>query len=223
MIPARISASLMCADPLYLEQTVRSLENSGVEYLHIDVMDGCFVPNFALSADFCRLMKQITSIPLDLHLMITQPEKKIGWFPVGAGNIVSVHAESTRFLKKAIKIVSEQGAVPFIAINPATPFRAIENVIESVKGVLVMCVNPGFAGQKIAPGSFDKIKEIRTALDKAGYENISVEVDGNVSFENAVKMRAAGADLFVAGTSSVFHPSFDIEEGTNRLRKAIVD
>lgn len=216
-----ISVSVMCADPFSLNTTIREFENSGVEWLHIDVMDGHFVPNFTLGTDYIKAMKRDTTIPLDIHLMVENPETVLDWFEFGEKDIVSVHYESTRHLQKVLSAIKARGAKAFVALNPATPLSVLECVMDDIDGVLIMTVNPGFAGQKLIPSTLVKIRELRDYLDIAGYEHIDIEVDGNVSFENARKMSDAGADIFVAGTSSVFNKNWSLSDGVRKLRKSI--
>lgn len=210
----------MCADALNLGSTLKEFEKNGIEYLHIDIMDGAFVPNFTLGTDYCKILKNATSIPLDIHLMIEKPEERLDWFPIGEGDMVSVHAESTRHLQKILKAIKDKGAKAYVALNPATPLCFLEEVLPDIDGVLVMTVNPGFAGQKLVPQTLDKIRRVRKMLDEAGKTDAEIEVDGNVSFENAEKMSAAGANIFVAGTSSVFKKELSLEEGIKMLRDA---
>ncbi|MCQ2484336.1 MAG: ribulose-phosphate 3-epimerase [Clostridia bacterium] len=219
----KISPSMMCADIGNIQGTLADFEKCGIEYLHIDIMDGHFVPNFTLGTDYCKAMKKLTSIPLDIHLMINEPENKLGWFDFGKGDIVSVHVESTAHIQKALNEIKTRGAKPFAAINPGTPINVLDEIVDDIDGVLVMAVNPGFAGQKMVPSALDKIRRVREYLDGRGRKDIEIEVDGNVSFENAVKMKASGANIFVVGTSSVFNSSFTLTEGIERFRKAIGD
>ena len=221
MITSKISPSMMCADLAHLPETLAIFANTNIEYLHIDVMDGHFVENLCLGTDFCRQMRKMSAIPLDLHLMITEPEKKLDWFDIQPGDIVAVHAEATSHLQRALTAIRERGAHPYAALNPATPLSALDYVLDVLDGVLIMTVNPGFAGQKLIPATLDKITDCRRFLDARGYSDISIEVDGNVSFENAIKMRTAGADLFVAGTSSVFAKDGDLLTNIKKFRKAI--
>lgn len=200
----RLSPSMMCADVLELKQTLHTMEAEQIEMLHMDVMDGHFVSNFTLGTDYLKFMRKATSIPLDIHLMVEKPEDKLGWFQPQPGEIFSIHAESTRHLQRVLNAVKAYGAVPVVAINPGTPLVMIEDVLLDVDGVLVMTVNPGFAGQHLVPQTLDKIARLRAMLDENGHGQKFIEVDGNVSVENALKMRAAGADTFVLGTSCIF-------------------
>lgn len=217
----KISPSMMCADILTLADTLKTFEKNNIEYLHIDIMDGHFVPNFTLGTDYCKALKKITKIPLDIHLMINEPESKLDWFEFGEGDIVSVHAESTAHLQKALAAIRKRGAKAYVALNPATPISALDYILDDIDGVLVMAVNPGFAGQKMIPSALGKIAEIKKLFSEKGLSNKEIEVDGNVSFENAVKMREAGADIFVAGTSSIFSKNFSLDEGISEFRKVI--
>lgn len=212
---------MMCADIMNMKSVLKTFERNGIEYLHIDIMDGEFVPNFTLGTDYCKLLKKNTTIPLDIHLMVEKPEDKLDWFPIGEGDYVSVHVESTRHLQRVLALIKSKGAKPMVAINPATPLSVIEHVLDDIDGVLMMTVNPGFAGQKLVPATLKKITSLREYLDANGYSHVEIEVDGNVSFENAKKMRAAGADIFVAGTSSVFTDKFSLDEGIAQLRDVI--
>lgn len=212
---------MMCADALNLGSTLKAFEKNGIEYLHIDIMDGSFVPNFTLGTDYCKILKGASKIPLDLHLMIDRPEERLDWFPIGEGDIVSVHAESTKHLQKILRAIKDKGARAYVALNPATPLFMIEEVLCDIDGVLVMTVNPGFAGQKLIPQTLDKITRVRRMLDENGKSEAEIEVDGNVSFENAAKMSKAGANIFVAGTSSVFTKALTLEEGIKKLRTAV--
>ena len=220
MINSRLSLSMMCADIARLEYTLSEFERSGVEFLHIDIMDGLFVPNITLGTDYVKRLRQMTDIPLDIHLMTADPENKLDWFDIQTGEIVSIHLESTENPKRALKLVKEKGARAFAALNPETPIGALDGFYSSIDGVLIMSVNPGFAGQKIIPSSFQKVSDLRAALDARGLYETSIEVDGNISFENAELMRRSGADIFVGGTSSVFKAG-DLYDNVEKMRGVV--
>ena len=201
---AQISASMMCADLVNLKETIRIFEEENVEYLHIDVMDGEFVPNFGLGVDYIRGLRSLTSIPLDLHLMIKDPEYKLQWLGIKETDIVSIHYESTYQVQRALDWLQPFGCKRFLAINPATPIYVLEEVLDYIDGLNLLMVNPGFAGQKMVPSTMKKAAKINTFLNERGKNNIIVEVDGNISPESGKKLREIGADIFVAGTSSIF-------------------
>ncbi|HOP10563.1 MAG TPA: ribulose-phosphate 3-epimerase [Oscillospiraceae bacterium] len=217
-----ISLSMMCADPLRLEEALNAFKSAHADYLHVDIMDGRFVPNITLGTDYCRILKKSSDIPLDIHLMIEEPENRLDWFNFGPGDLVSVHVESTKHLQRVLHAIRSRGAKPIAALNPATPLQPLNYVLDDIDGVLVMCVNPGYSGQELIPATVQKIKDTRNLLDASGHPDIRIEVDGNVSLKNAQLMSKAGADIFVAGTSSVFQPEkFTLSEGISLLRKAI--
>ncbi len=203
----KLYPSMMCVSPDDTKNYCRIFEEKGIAGLHIDIMDGSFVPNFTLGTDYCRYLHEITDLPLDIHLMIDKPEDKIKWFPLREGDIVSVHAESTKHLCRAIDRIRDAGALPLAAINPATPLCALEEVLPFVYGILIMTINPGFAGQKIIEPAIEKAARARKMLINAGYPDMPIETDGNISEENLVKLKAAGVDMFVIGSSGFLSAS----------------
>ena len=217
----KIAPSIMCAPLLAVEDCLRELENSGADLIHIDIMDGSFVSNYTLGTNFVKELKSKTKVPLDIHLMIDDPEKKVDWFAFGEGDYVSVHYESSRHLRRAIGAIRERGAKVMVALNPATPIYALESVLDDIDAVLLMTVNPGFAGQALIESTLKKIARLRKYLDEGGYSHIEIEVDGNVSFENAKRMSEVGADIFVAGSSSVFSKDASVAENMAKLRTII--
>ena len=217
-LPPRLSPSMMCAGIAHLSEVLAVFADCGIHSLHIDVMDGCFVPNFTLGTDYCRRLRTLTAIPLDLHLMITDPEDKLDWFDIQPGEYVSVHAESTVHLHRALCRIRDRGAHPIAALNPATPLSALDYILDEADGVLILAVNPGFAGQPLVPAMVRKIADCRAYLDDRGYREHLLQVDGCVSFAHAPELREAGADYFVTGSSSVFHDS-DSGENAERIRE----
>lgn len=213
-----LSASLMCADMLNLGEQLKLLEDAHIEYIHCDIMDGHFVPNLMLGTDLVNRTHDFTSLPYDIHLMTENPEKFIPLFNLREGDVVSIHWETTPHVQRAIQMVKSTGASAAVALNPSTPIECLRDLLYDIDMVLIMTVNPGFAGQKLIPQTIDKIKRLRKYLDDADYPDIEIEVDGNCSFENVPVMYEAGARVFVVGSSSVFNHSVTIAEGINRLR-----
>lgn len=223
MRTAWLSPSVMCIPAWQSAQRwIAELEACGVPLMHADVMDGEFVPNLMLGTDNIRNLRKVCHVPIDLHLMIQRPEDKLGWFDIQAGDYVSVHAESTRHLQRTLALIRDMGAHPAVALNPGTPVCMIEDVLDDVDMALVMTVNPGFAGQKLVPHTIRKIAALRGMLDRSGHSDTRIEADGNVSFENAPQMFAAGADVLVCGTSSVFHKGGTITENMARLKASLL-
>lgn len=210
---------MMCADFLEIEEQLKIFEEEQIEYLHIDVMDGHFVPNLTLGTDYAKKLKANSRIPLDYHFMVQNPENFLEWFPVSEGDLVSIHYESTPHVQRVLSRIRQKGAKAMIALNPATPIYVLEDILPDIDGVLIMSVNPGFAGQAMIPQVLQKIRRTREWLEHNDRPEVEIEVDGNVSFENAAKMSAAGATIFVAGTSSVFGPS--VREGIVKLRSVL--
>lgn len=217
----KISPSIMCADFFQLDTYIKAFEKCNIDMIHVDIMDGSFVPNYTLGTDFIKALKRKTEIPLDIHLMINNPENKLDWFEFNENDYVAIHCESTPHLHKAISAIKNRRAKAMVAVNPATPICALESILDDIDAVLIMTVNPGFAGQKLIKSVLKKITQLRNYLDKNGYKHIEIEVDGNVSFENAALMSKAGSNIFVAGTSSIFTKDLKLEDAINKLKNNI--
>lgn len=222
MHKAQLSASMMCSDLIDLRETIDIFERNGVERLHIDMMDGNFVPNFGLGVDYVRGLRKLTKIPLDLHLMIKDPEYKLQWIGIKETDIVSIHYESSFQVQRVLDWLKPFGCKRFLAINPATPVSSLEEVLDYIDGINLLMVNPGFAGQKIVPSTMRKAEKVVKLLKDAGREDIIVEVDGNITPENAKKLRAIGASMFVCGTSAIFKGDVKkYEENIFEIKKCI--
>ena len=204
MRKSEISASMMCSDLIDLKETIRIFEDEGIEFLHIDVMDGTFVPNIGLGVDYIRGLRKLTTIPLDIHLMVMNPESKFQWIGLRPTDSVSIHYESTFQVQRALDYLEPFGCKRFLAINPATPVSALEEVLDYIDGINLLMVNPGFAGQKIVPSTMRKAQKIVELLQRERREDIIIEVDGNITPENGKRLREIGANRFVAGTSAIF-------------------
>lgn len=221
-VGGEISASMMCSNLIDLKETIRIFEEEKIEYLHIDMMDGAFVPNFGLGVDYIRGLRELTDIPLDIHLMVKDPEYKFQWIGIKPTDSVSIHYESTFQVQRALDYLEPFGCKRFLAINPATPVGVLEEALEYIDGVNLLMVNPGFAGQKIVPSTIHKAEKLVNLLKKEGKEDIIIEVDGNITPENGHKLRAMGAGRFVAGTSAIFKGDLDrYKENIEIFRSAI--
>ncbi len=195
-----IAPSILSADLLKLEEQVKAVSENGADFIHVDIMDGRFVPNITFGPNIVKTLKRITDIPLDVHLMIVEPEKYINAFIDAGADILTVHQEATVHLHRALQSIKEKGVKAGVALNPATPVVNIANVIEELDLLLVMSVNPGFGGQKFINRSLKKIEEARRLLDNSGSRAL-LEVDGGINVETAKYVVKAGADTLVAGSA----------------------
>ena len=200
----KLSASLMCADLLNLENAIKELEKAGIDYLHIDIMDGAFVPNITLGFDLINSIKKVTDIPLDIHMMVNEPALFIDRMELTEEDIVCVHYESEKHIHRTLEAIKRKGCKAGLAVNPQTPVEIIEPLIEYIDMLLVMTVSPGFAGQKMFLGAGRKVEKARKLLNQWGYTATEIEVDGNISLENGKRMSDCGANIFVLGTSALF-------------------
>lgn len=198
----KISPSILSADFSKLGQETRRVFDSGADLVHIDVMDGHFVPNITIGAPVIKCLKPYSPLPLDVHLMIENPERFLDDFISAGADIITVHTEAAGNLGEIIARLKKAGVKPAVAIKPATPVSAVLPYLSSLAMVLVMTVEPGFGGQKLIESTLDKVSEIRAECKSKGY-NIDIQVDGGITPENVGRVAAAGANVFVAG-SAVF-------------------
>ncbi|MGH9681289.1 MAG: ribulose-phosphate 3-epimerase [Candidatus Acidiferrales bacterium] len=201
--PVEIAPSILAADFASLGEGIRAVERGGAAMLHVDVMDGHFVPNISIGVPVVASLRKATRLPLDVHLMIENPELYIPAFAEAGADMISVHQEATPHLDRALSLVREHGCKPGAVINPATPVGTLSEVLDKTDHVLVMSVNPGFGGQKFIPGALNKIRELKRIRESYNY-CYRIEVDGGVGPENVVDLVRAGAEILVAGTS-IFH------------------
>lgn len=212
---------MMCVPILETDEYLKTFKEEDIEYLHIDIMDGWYVPNITLGTDYVKELRKISETPLDIHLMVYRPEEKIDWFDFGPSDLVTVHIESTPHIVRALNKIKEAGAKAMVSLNPGTDIRSLEYLLEYIDGVVVMTVNPGFAGQRALASAIKKISDVRKYLDDRGYEHLEIEVDGNVSFELAGEMSRNSANIFVAGSSSFLNKDVDTREGIKKFRNII--
>lgn len=217
---SKISLSMMCADIFSLEQELKIIEDEKVEYLHIDIMDGEFVPNLMIGSFYINQLRLHTNIPFDFHFMVNNPEKKINWFNIKSGDMVSFHLESTSSPMKIIDDLKEKNIQIGIAIKSKTDYEKLKDYLPFINFILVMTVDPGFSGQKMLDGSLERIQKIKNFAHKSN-PKIDIEVDGNVSLKNAPLMKKYGANIFVAGTSSVFLPNSNRSETIQNFRSLL--
>ena len=208
-----LSPSLLAADFTILGEQIREVDEAGAQYIHYDVMDGCFVPNLSMGLPVLKSIRKSTNKVLDVHLMIEDPSRYIDDFAKAGADIITVHAEAARHLDQVIRSVKSLGLKAGVALNPATPLCAIEHILPMADMILIMTVNPGFGGQKIIDYTFDKIAALRNMIRERGL-NTDIEVDGGVTLDNVGKVLDAGANVIVSG-SSVF--AGDAAENTRRF------
>lgn len=211
-----LGASLACANYRHLEQDIHELEQAGVDTIHFDIMDGHFVPNFCLNLDMLKMVKEVTSLPVDVHLMVTDPAYWLPVFGKAGCHVLSFQTEATPHVQRELVRIRDMGLKSGLALNPSTPLDVLEYVLPDLDVILVMTVNPGFTGQKLVPETINKIRKLRKMLDEIG-SKAEIEVDGNVSFENIPVLVEAGATMLVGGTSSIFKKGYRIDEAVQKV------
>ena len=213
----RIAPSILAADFSALGEEIATAERGGADLIHVDVMDGHFVPNITIGPPVVRAIKRVTSLPLDVHLMITDPARYLTTFADAGADFLSVHVEATPHLHKTLTEIKKLGVQAGVALNPSTPESVLNEIATEVDFILVMSVNPGFGGQKFIPRTLTKIVAIQEILEKAKNE-APIEVDGGISQSNAGDVVAAGADMLVAGSAIFGSP--DPSQAIEILRMA---
>lgn len=213
----KIAASILSADFARLGEQIEEAEAGGADWIHVDVMDGHFVPNITVGPPVVRSLRAATSLPLDVHLMIAEPDRYLTEFVHAGANRLTVHVETCDHLHRTIQVIRELGAKPGVTLNPGTPLSSLQEILPDVDLVLVMSVNPGFGGQSYIPSSTDKIARLRSMLDEIG-SSAEVEVDGGIHADTVRTVVEAGATVLVAG-SAIFNDQAAVAENIQLLKE----
>lgn len=216
----KISPSIMCGDWLNIEKMIYQLEAANADWLHVDIMDGHYVPNITFGIDMVNQIRRMVDIPLDVHMMAYHPEKFFDRFELDQRDIISVHYEAVDQLDPIIALLKKKKVKIGIALNPKTEASVLEPYFDDLYMVLLMMNQPGGYGKSMEEGMMDKIRETRALIEKSG-KKVLIEVDGSVSYALAGEMSSAGADIFVAGTSSIFNKSTNLRTGVQKLRRIV--
>jgi len=211
----KVAPSILSADFAKLGDEVKDVELGGADYIHVDVMDGHFVPNITIGPLIVEAIRPVTTLPLDVHLMIENPDAYIPQFTKAGADIITVHVEACRHLHRTIQLIKEHGVKPGVVLNPSTPVEMIKHIIEDIDMVLLMTVNPGFGGQAFIPNVLPKIREVRQLADQLN-PTLEIEVDGGINAETAVLVKEAGANVLVAG--SFIYNNSNREEAIKAVR-----
>lgn len=217
----RLSVSLMCADLINLQKDIRTLEECKVDYFHIDIMDGAFVPNLTFGPDVVNAISEISNTPLDIHLLMEHPRVIIRSLNLKEGDIVTIHSECKESIMENVAFIKQKGAMFGLALNPDTSIEEVRKYLPYVDVILLMLIVPGFAGSTMIHGMMDKVAETKEYLLAHNFSNVRIEVDGSVSAERANIMAEYGADIFVGGTAGVFRKNMPLSETIKTFYEAI--
>lgn len=214
----KIAPSILSADFLRLGEEIKAAEAAGADLMHVDIMDGHFVPNITIGPFIVEAIRSATSLPLDVHLMIDEPDRYTGDFIKAGANLLTVHYEACVHLHRTVQRIKESGVKAGVSLNPATPVRSLEHILPDVDIVLIMSVNPGFGGQKFIPQAFDKIKILKEMIREKEL-SVSIEVDGGIKLDNSEEVISAGAEILVMGSAFFNSKDKNYENFVRQFRK----
>jgi ribulose-phosphate 3-epimerase len=214
----KIAPSILSADFAHLAEEIAKVTEAGADMIHVDVMDGHFVPNFTIGPPIVKAIRKVTRLPLDVHLMMTNPDDFIHDFIKAGSNYITVHVETCPHLHRTIQSIKEEGVKAGVTLNPATPLSSVEEILGDVDLLLIMSVNPGFGGQGFIPSALEKLRRARAMIDQRGAK-VELEIDGGIKVENVAAIAQAGADILVSG-SAIFE-SKDYKDTIQKMRRAV--
>ncbi|HEY5648902.1 MAG TPA: ribulose-phosphate 3-epimerase [Nitrospiria bacterium] len=214
----KIAPSILSADFSRLGEEIARVSEAGADLIHVDVMDGHFVPNLTIGPPIVEAIRKVTDLPLDVHVMITNPDETFQDYLSAGADYLTVHVEASTHLHRTVQAIKEMGAKAGVTLNPATPLSAVEEILPYADLLLIMSVNPGFGGQSFIPSSMEKLRQARKMIDERGL-SVELEIDGGVKTDNIGDMAAAGADIFVSGSGIFKSP--DYKETIQKMRSAV--
>ncbi len=217
----KLSVSMMCANLLNMAEDIKIMEQNNVNYLHIDIMDGTFVPNLTFGPDIVNSIRNFTTIPLDVHLLMEHPRVIVRSLNVKEDDIVTIHSECKESIMENVAFIKQRGAKFGLALNPDTSIEEVRKYLPYTDVILLMLIVPGFAGSTMIHGMMEKVGETRHYLDANNFQNIEIEVDGSVSCERARYMKTKGAGIFVGGTAGIFRKDISIDRAISQFYSAI--
>lgn len=216
----KLSASIICANHINFEKDIQLLKKGKIDYIHFDVMDGNFVPRYGLYPELLKSIKNVSDIPIDVHMMSEEPIRYVEEFAEAGAEIIAIHAESCKHLHYTLKKIKDSGVKAGVVLNYATPLSTLDYILDYVDMVELMAINPGIVGHKIIPEIFKKIRELREKINATG-RKILIMIDGGVNSDTAASMIKAGADILVCGTSAIFKPDIAVDKKIKEFRKHI--
>ncbi len=217
----QLAASIICGNPSNLDEDLRAIEKGGIDYIHFDVMDGVFVPRFGLFPEYLKAIRAKTNIPIEVHMMVQDPEPYIQDFVNAGANILTPHIEPLHHPHRTMMRIKNAGVLAGFALNPGTPLSVLDYLLEDVDLVMLMAINPGIVGHKLIPKTMEKIADLRKRIDATG-KDIFLEIDGGVTPESGVKMLQAGANMLVCGTGTIFQSPAPLYEKIQSFRATLL-